>query len=77
MRRKKFTKERFYKRLATRKLKAMLRIEQGIKLAKEVINTEQELKQAIQSLDMDLAVQLTIKQMNLHNQVKLLMAYRV
>ncbi|ASN69554.1 hypothetical protein [Acinetobacter sp. UNC436CL71CviS28] len=77
MRKKKFTKERFYKRLAARKLKAMLRIEQGIKLAKEVINTEHGLNQAIQNLDMDLAVQLTIKQMNLHNQVKLLMAYRV
>ena len=42
---KKFTKERFYKRLEAQKLEAyelMIRIEQGVQLAKEIFNTQRE-----------------------------------
>lgn len=77
---KKFTKERFYKRLEAQKLEAyelMIRIERGMQLAKEIFNTQRELSQAIQNKDMGLAAQLTIKQMNLQNQAKLLVAYRM
>ena len=77
---KKFTKERFYKRLEAQKLEAyemMIRIEQGMQLAKEIFNTQRELSQAIQNKDMRLSAQLTIKQMNLQNQAKLLVAYRM
>lgn len=77
---KKFTKERFYKRLEAQKLETcelMIRIEQGMQLAKEIFNTQRELSQAIQNKDMGLAAQLTIKQMNLQNQAKPLVAYRM
>lgn len=69
---KKFTKERFYKRLKARKLNAMKRIELGVKLAQEVMRIQQEFNQACMDGDFARMTTLSIQNINLSNQAKLL-----
>jgi hypothetical protein len=74
---KKFSKERFYKKLRARKLHAMKRIELGIKLAQDVMQIQQEFHQAHADGNFSRMATLSIQNINLNAQVELFMAYRL